>query len=206
MENQIIVRSIAEIQSDSETKTILDAATDLKSRADKLVIKDDADNRAAGEILIDARTLDREVERRRKFFVDPYNKYAKMINDHFRPAGTALAGAISHLSAAMVEYDAEKNAAAEAAKKKILADGRTTAETKSEKLAAVPTPEKTVRTESGAVSFRIDNVLEIYDREQIPREYLTPLTANITDALKAGKEVPGCRLVERKVPVSRSRF
>ena len=206
MTETALVKSLADIESDREVKTLAQQATDLKARADSLAIHDEPSLKAASDLRLEANRILKDLETRRKFFVDPHNQFVKTINAWFKNPGDLLSGAVSLLGSRMVKYDDEQTAKAKAAADKILADKRTTPETKSVKIAQIDTPPPVVRSEQGSTSFRIDKKLKIVDAAQLPREYLVPDERFILAALKAGKVVPGAILEEVKVPVGRSSF
>ena len=206
MTETALVKSLADIESDREVKTLAHQAQDLKAQADGLAIYDEKSLKAAGDLRLEANRILKDLETRRKFFVDPHNQFVKTINAWFKNPGDMLAGAVSLLGSRMVKYDDEVAAKAKAAEDKILADKRTTPETKSTKIAQIEQPKPVVRSDSGSTSFRIDKRLKIVDAAQLPREYLVPDERFILAALKAGKTVPGATLEEVKVPVGRSAF
>ncbi len=203
-QTSIVVKSLADIERDKDTSTLAEQAVDIGNRAAALIVKDEATLAEAGDIRLEGQRILKQLETRRKFFVDPHNAFVKAINAFYKLPGDTITNAVAMLGSRMVAYSNEVDRKAREAEAKILADKRTTAETKSAKIAAVPEAPKVVRSETGSVSFRIDKRLKIVDALLLPREYLLPDEKFILAALKAGKSVPGAILEDVKVPVGRS--
>lgn len=206
MTETALVKSLSDIESDREVKSLTDQAMAMSVEASSLAVFDEPSSKRASEVRLEASRILKMLEVRRKFFVDPHNQFVKMINAWFKNPSDTLSGTIDVLGRRMVQYSDDVEAAARVAEAKILADKRTSAETKSTKIAAVPQAPTVVRSETGSTGFRIDKRLEIVDELLIPRQYLVVEERFVLAALKAGKEVPGARLIDVKVPVGRSSF
>lgn len=66
-------------------------------------------------------------------------------------------------------------------------------------------PAKTMKTEHGSLTFRVDEKVVVTDEKLIPDQYMkivkTPILAIIKNALKQGTPVPGAYLKTIKTPV-----
>ena len=201
-----LVKSLSDIETDRETLTIAEQVVNLHEKSNVLAVYDETTSKAAAEIRLEGQRLLKMLETRRKFFVDPHNAFVKTINAFYKEPSDMVAGVIQSLGQKLVQYSDKVDAEKRALEAKIFADKRTLPETKSAKIAAVPEAPKVVRSETGSTGFRIDKRLEIYAPSDLPREYLIPDEKFILAALKAGKTIPGARLIDVKVPVGRSAF
>lgn len=206
MTETVLVKSLSDIERDTEAVSLTQQANDLAIEVSRLEITDERSNLNANDLRLKAKALEKELDTRRKFFVDPHNQFVKTINGWFKNPLEVLAQSISSLNGQMIGYVEKKEAEAAAAERKILADKRTLPETKSEKLTQVEQAPKVVSSSAGQTSFRVDKRVEIFDESLIPREYCAPSISLVADALKAGIAVPGARIVEVKIPVGRSNF
>ena len=197
-----LVKSLADIERDTEAISLTDRVNALANEVVKIEITDSASNLRANDLRIKLKAIEAQLDERRKFFVDPHNQFVKTINAWFKNPLEAAKTAIGEVNRSMAAYDDKVRAAAEEARLKILADKRTLPETKSEKLATVERPPEVIESSMGKTTFRIDKKLEIFDQNLIPRAYLAPMEREILAALKEGVEIPGARIIEVKTPVS----
>ena len=197
-----LVKSLADIEHDTEAAKLDKDALKIVEMGAKFAITDSKSLNEANDIRFRAKAILAALDTRRKFFVDPHNQFVKTINGWFKPRLDTLENIVKTINAEMGRYDDAVNAAAEAARLKILSDKRTLPETKSEKLATVERPPEVIESSMGKTTFRIDKKLEIFDQNLIPRAYLAPMEREILAALKEGVEIPGARIIEVKTPVS----
>ena len=202
MTDTALVKSLADIEHDTEAKSLTNRVNQKALDAAALEITDQRTLMQANDIRIELKELEKQLDTRRKFFVDPHNQFVKTINAWFKSPLDAVSTAINTVNRGMSAYDDKVRAAAEAARLKILADQRTLPETKSEKLATIEKPPEVIESAMGKTTFRIDKKLEIYDASLLPREYLVPDERLILAALKEGRSTPGARIIEVKTPVS----
>jgi hypothetical protein len=206
MTETALVKSLSDIERDTEAVSLTQQANDLAIEVSRLEITDERSNLNANDLRLKAKALEKELDTRRKFFVDPHNQFVKTINGWFKNPLEVLAQSISSLNGQMIAYVDKKEAEAAEAERKILADKRTLPETKSEKLTQVEQAPKVVSSSAGQTSFRIDKRVEIFSPYDVPREYCVPSLQLVELALKNGRDVPGARIVEVKIPVGRSNF
>lgn len=206
MTETALVKSLSDIERDTEAVSLTERALHIANEAAILKITDARSNVHAGDLRLKAKALEDALDVRRKFFVDPHNQFVKTINGYFKKPISQLSDAIDTINKLMVIYDDKVRADAAEEERRILADKRTLPETKSEKLAEIPQAPKVVTSSAGQTSFRIDKRLQIVDATIIPMEYMIPCESLILAALKAGKYVPGAILIEVKTPVGRSTF
>ena len=197
-----LVKSLADIEHDTEAAKLDKDALKIVEMGAKFAITDSKSLNEANDIRFRAKAILAALDTRRKFFVDPHNQFVKTINGWFKPRIDTLENIVKTINAEMGRYDDAVNAAAEAARLKILSDKRTLPETKSEKLATVERPPEVIESSMGKTTFRIDKKLEIFVQNLIPRAYLAPMEREILAALKEGVEIPGARIIEVKTPVS----
>jgi hypothetical protein len=146
----------------------------------------------------------------RKFLVKPLNDHVATINAKFKETLTPLAEAENTVKAGMTQYresDAfkiadEKRKTLEMEARAAMREGDTAglrdiavqhAEVASE-------TSNTIATNSGKVSYRNVQRMEIVDAEAVPREFLAPDEKKIMQALKAGALIPGIKSWIEKVP------
>ena len=203
---EIKIKSVEQLEKDKEVKSMVVGARSMVQVIAEHPVNSPETNEEAGKMLIEAQKIMKNIEGRRKFFVDPYKAVAKAIDNFFNGAYDPLDNAVRGLRTRMGTYAMEVERKAKEAEAKILAKeaaGRIKPETAVKQMAAVETAPRITRSEAGSVSYRTDRKLRIVDVNLIPREFLTVNERLIEVTLKSGKAVPGAELYEVKVPVGR---
>lgn len=128
--------------------------------------------------------LDAIIEDKEKL-TKPLNTSLKAIREKYRPIETTLEQAINTIKSNITTYATEQKRLAQAKEEQILADKRTTTETKITKLATLEdeTPGK-VSTEQGSITFITTKRYRITNEQAIPRDYLTVDETKIKEAMK----------------------
>lgn len=85
---------------------------------------------------------------------------------------------------------------------KVLA-GKISTEKGVQKLDELVSPIKRIEVPFGSLSFRPKQTLEIESFEAIPRNYLIPDEEMILKDIKAGIQIPGCKIRTIQVPINR---
>ena len=199
-----LVKSLSDIEKDRQVSSLAESIAMLATEANGLDVVTDETVPQATDIRLKLQSAAKEIETRRKFFVEPHNQFVKTINAWFKKPAEIADTALKGLNRALVAYSDKKEADQREAERKILADQRTKPETKSEKLADVEQAPKTMTSSAGQIKFRIDKKLEIFSPYDVPREYCVPSPQLIELALNAGHEVRGARFIEVKTPVGRA--
>ena len=203
---EIKIKSVEQLEKDKEVKSMVVGARSMVQVIAEHPVNSIETNEEAGKMLIEAQKIMKNIEVRRKFFVDPYKAVAKAIDNFFNGAYDPLDNAVKGLRARMGTYATEVERKQKEAEAKILAKeaaGKIKPETAVRQMANVETAPRIVRSEVGSVSYRTDRKLRIIDANLIPREYLVVNERLVETTLKAGKAVPGAELYEVKVPVGR---
>lgn len=203
---EIKIKSVEQLEKDKEVKSMVVGARSMVQVIAEHPVNSMETNEEAGKMLIEAQKIMKNIEVRRKFFVDPYKAVAKAIDNFFNGAYDPLDNAVRGLRARMGTYAMEVERKQKEAEAKILAKeaaGRIKPETAVRQMANVETAPRITRSEVGSVSYRTDRKLRIIDPNLIPREYLVVNERLVETTLKAGKAVPGAELYEVKVPVGR---
>lgn len=175
--------------------------------ANKLEIKTPESLEKANEGLLMVKEEYKAAEAARKEHNAPYEEKVKRVNAIFKPWTEKLKNAIEVVNTKMVFWHNEQERKAREAEEKVrkqVEAGKLTLEQGAKKLEKAPEPEKTTRTESGAMAtFVVRRVATITDLDKLPRKYMSPDMQLITRDLKAGIKISGAELVEEKTTASR---
>jgi hypothetical protein len=165
-----------------------------------VTIQSDQDCLKARALLVRANQTLKAVESERAQAAAPFNAITKQIYEAVRLVTDPLQTAVSLLKTQLAEYinsvEAQRTAAAaEAARLSVVqsADGRLTP-------AIISIPDE---RGPAPIATRTVTTVEITDLALIPRKYLIPNLAMIEADVRAGIDVPGCRLVNKTTVVAR---
>ena len=200
--------NIEVIEQNQEVATLTKNAQASLEYAEGLEIKTDEDQTEAVAGLKRIRDEKDRGDAMRRFFTDPLNEQVKKINGLFQPTIKTLEMAERYIRTALASYQERIATKAAAAKAKTMAQidaGKLTVEQGVKKIENIKAPEKTVRTEAGTVSYRIQLEVQVEDEAKVPREYLCPDMAKITAVAKAlhkarQPQIAGIKVVETKAP------
>jgi small-conductance mechanosensitive channel len=206
------------IEKDENFASLQTKADKAIAWANKLVIKTQENLEKANEGLLLVKEEYKYAEAARKEHNAPYEEKVKRVNAIFKPWTEKLKEAITVVNTKMVDWHNEQERKAREAEEKIrkqVEAGKLTLEQGAKKLEKAPEPEKTTRTESGAMAtFVVRKVAVVEDwneetqeweteKVKIPIKYLVPDLRKIEFDLKRGVRIPGASLVERKTTSSR---
>jgi hypothetical protein len=158
----------------------------VESNALKLEIKTDEDMAKASDYLSQVKRIKDSITARKEAIVRPMMDSLASTRDLFKPLETTYASAEKTIKSKMQEYVTQK----EEEKKKIV-EGVQSGEIKPEKAIAQIEKLSDKKSYSGSASktsIRVITKLRIVDESQIPREFLVPNMAKITEAVIRNKQ------------------
>lgn len=201
--------NLIEIEKDPQVVALFKNTEASAAWVTELEIKTAEDEKGAIEALAEVKTVLKNGNDLRKFFVDPLRAQIERIDGLFKPKLSALLAAETAIKGKLAAYQQQMADAADAARKKVLEKvnaGKMKVETAVKKIENVPEAQKTVRTEAATVSYREVRKVVITDPMKLPREYLIPDEVKIRKVVLAGVEVPGTKIVVEKVPAIKTNF
>ena len=160
------------------------------SRIEAIESQEDYDSSSI--IISKLKALKKEASAEESTMLDPLKKTEKAIRSHFQPFYNKVSEMESAIKSLMLEWVNKQDLIAAKAEKDF-EDG---------KIASVGTYAKKVaqaQVKNGTAQRKKVWYLEIEEPSSIPREYLVPDTSKIEEALKSGKKVKGCKLVQKNV-------
>ena len=160
-------------------------AEKLSEQVYKVRIRSEADLNLAGEKLAEIKKMQKEIEKRRKSFVDPLNKVVKDINAEFKNPLDRLKDAESLIKEAMVKYQAQVEARAAKKAEKIEAAvdaGDMDMGDAMGKLSNIKQAPTTVAGAGGTTSFKVVKKIRITDPSSLPPTYF--LRPRVLEALR----------------------
>jgi hypothetical protein len=179
-------------------------ATKLSTHVQELTVESAEDVAQAAEVLANIAKATKHIEAQQKQVTSRLDELKKIEKARWKPALDLLNAADQKLRGQVIQYRRIEQANAKKEEERILKQlttGRIKKETTAmAKLDAVQSSVmgKTVASDSGSVGFRTLQKLSIVDENKIPREYLVPDEQKIKAALKVGKSVPGCVIIEEE--------
>lgn len=169
--------------------------------ANALTIKTQSDMEQAVKMLSVTNSTADRVQSEKEKITKPLNEALKAERARWKPIEDACASAIATIKTKILTYNRALEASNAIKEEKIMArveKGTMKVETAVGKLACMPDANESVATEAGVVQYRTVKKLVIEDALLIPREYLMVNETAVKEALKAGKIVPGAKIVEEK--------
>lgn len=191
---------MAEIDT-KEVGVVKQQATKALQAATELTIKTPEDMTKATDILSKIKTIGKMVKERKEAITKPLNEALTSARDLFKPIEQNHAEAERIIKGKMIDYqEVEEKRQAEAKLKlaERVEKGTMKAETAVAKIEAMPEVAKTTTGKVGSVSFKTTKKYRVTDEDKVPREYMVPDIGKITEAIKAGKVVPGAEMYEVK--------
>lgn len=186
-----------------EVSVVKQQATKALGAAQALTITSAEDRAAATDLLSKMKTVAKLIKAQKETVTKPMMTALENARGLFKPIETNLSDGEALVKRKMLDWDAEQDRAAEMARQKLAArveKGTMKPETAVAKMENIQSAPTTVAGRSGGqTQTRIVKKYRVVDESKIPREYLVPNMAAITEALKAGKEVPGAEVYEEKV-------
>jgi len=212
----IVVTDIEIIKKDPDFKKSVTAMAKIEKKVDAIAIVDAKSQADAGEIRVNLKSLYKEIENKRREFVNPLNGVVKKLNAEFKPKLAAIEGVVQKLDRKILDYTAEQERIAEAARIKAEKANQKRLEKYQEKVEAgkdvapptlKPTPEAPKNgfdTKSGSVNMTTIVNWEIEDEAAIPREYFVLDRVKIGKVIRAGGSIAGIKRIEEKRIASRA--
>lgn len=190
-----------------EVAVVKTQATKALMAAQALEIKTPEDMTVATDHLAKMKQVAKMIKERKEAITKPLMEALTSARDLFKPIEQNLAAAEAIMKNKMLAYQrivdekAEKDRLALA---KRVEKGTMKPETAVAKMEGIQDAPTSVQGKSGAMSFRTVKKYRVVDASALPREFLTPDMGKITEALKAGRSVPGAEMYEEKVVASSS--
>ena len=129
---------------------------------------------------LDAITTDKEL------LTKPLNTSLKAIRDKYRPIETTIEEAISTLKQSITQYATNESKRHQEEEQKILADKRTTIDTKITKLANITpsTTDSKVITDNGSITFTTIKRYKVTNADEVPRDFLMVDDIKVKEVMK----------------------
>ncbi|MBA7562032.1 hypothetical protein ES708_03681 [subsurface metagenome] len=187
-----------------QTRELMDKAEVIVREAKEMVVQNKGSLTAAVDFLGKIAIAKKEVDSRRRFFVDPLNQQVKSINDLFRGYSDPLGEADRIVRNKVLVYQAEEARRVAEEQQRVLEEAKAQAEEASkhpaEEFIPIPIniveePEKTVRAPAGSATTRQVWTFKIVDLSQVPDEYKVIDEKKIAAVVKAGvRNIPGVEI------------
>lgn len=185
-----------------QTQELMNKAEVIVREAKEIVVQDKDSLTTAVDFLGKIATAKKEVDSRRRFFVDPLNQQVKNINDLFRNYSDPLGEADRIVRNRVLVYQAEEARRVAEEQQKALEEAKARAEEASKHpteefipINIVEEPEKTVRAGAGSATTRQVLTFKIVDPSQVPDEYKVVDEKKIAAVVKAGvRNIPGVEI------------
>lgn len=185
-----------------DVSVVKQQSTKALAAAQQLVIDSPETMAAATDHLSKMKTVGKMIKERKEAITKPLMESLNSTRDLFKPIEASLAEAEGIVKKKMLAYGAEQDRIAEAARAKIatkVETGKMKAETAVAKMEDIKGADTKVQGKVGQVSTRTIKKYRVVDESKLPREFLIPDMGKITEALKAGQDVPGAEVYEEKV-------
>jgi hypothetical protein len=177
-----------------QTQELMTKAELIVAEAKEMVVRDKDSLTAAVDFLGRIAIAKKEIDSRRRFFVDPLNQQVKSINDLFRRYSDPLVEADRIVRNKVLAYQAEeaKRVADEQQKAFEEASKHATEGFVPIPISLVEEPGKTVRANAGSATVRQVWTFRIIDSSLVPDEYKVIDEKKIAAVVKAGvRNIPG---------------
>ena len=195
------------------------AVTELQTRQSSLLdylgsvqVTTDVEQKAAEDVLIDAKAALKEAEEVRKGLTRPVDETKARIIGLFKPYIERLQNGIKVLNSVLCEYHDQKRIAAEAVRLAALAEqaARFAAAGEGEIIEPLSRPTepevaKTSHTHLGSVTYRSLPDIQIISPRDVPRDLCEPSMRLIRARVNSGVlDIPGVLISRKHTPVPRA--
>jgi len=179
-----------------QTQELMSKAEVIVREAKEMAVQDKGSLTAAVDFLGKIATAKKEVDSRRRFFVDPLNQQVKSINDLFRGYSDPLGEADKIVRSKVLVYQTEEARRVAEEQQKVLEEAKAQAEEFAPiPISIVEEPEKTVRAGAGSATTRQVWTFRIVDPSKVPNEYKVIDEKKIAAVVKAGvRHIPGVEI------------
>jgi len=210
-----VITNIEIIKQDPDFKKSVSTISKIEKSVAAIDIKDEASQMAAGDIRVNLRNAWKELDAKRKSFVDPLNKLKTKLQAEFKPKLDLIEDIVRKLDGKLLSYQQELDRKAEAERIRIEKANAKKLEKHNEKIesgkAAPPPvlkdvpeePKNNIKTNSGTVNFREVTTWEIEDEDKIPDKYWKLDEVAIGKVVRAGGDIPGIKVIKTKGVASR---
>jgi len=184
-----------------EVAVVKSQATKALNAAQELVITDEVSLASATDVLSKMKTVAKMIKDRKEAITKPLMEALNSSRELFKPIESNLAEGERIIKGKMIAYQDAQEKARQAELLKVanrVEKGTMKATTALKKMQEMPQVATNSQGKVGAVAFRLVKKYRVIDESKLPREYMVPDMAKITEALKAGKDVPGAEIYEEK--------
>jgi predicted nuclease with TOPRIM domain len=185
------------IDADEQVAEIKFNIDEISKKSTELVVKDNESQTVASDMRIQIKTFQKRLKERLNWFIEPSQTFVKMMKNSFDLIFNKLDSADDNLENKMVMFHEEQE--------RLLREEQEKLVKKNEKLMAkgkvpVPVPdaiETSVQSEEGKVIFTKAWTFSIEKDTDVPREYCSPDTVKIRQAIQQGiRNIAGVRIFE----------
>lgn len=174
--------------------------------AENLKISKIEDLKEATDILSKIKTIAKMIREKKETITKPLNEALKNARELFRPIENDCEKAEQIIKERMIDYQTKEELKIKAKEEKIVEkvdSGEISFEQGSKKLEKIGEIPTEMKGNIGSIATRIIKEIVIIDENKIPREYLIPDMAKIRKDALAGKEIPGIKVEDKKIIVSK---
>lgn len=192
-ENEVESKEVALVKSQS-SKAL--------ATANGLAIENAENMVKATDVLSKMKTVAKMIKERKEAITKPLSEALNSARDLFRPIEANLADAERVVKTKMLAYGAEQDRIAEEERVRLakrVEKGTMRPETAVAKMENIQNAPTAVQGKSGAMAFRTIKKYRVFNEGMLPREFMVPDMGRITEALKAGRAVPGAEIYEEKI-------
>jgi hypothetical protein len=194
-----------------------EAVEEMQQQASLHVVKDEVTAKQAVSMASSVKTLSKKIDNARKeaieepqTFIKTVNGMAKSFTDRLSQIETALKKRLADyqytLELARREQERKAREEAEKLQQALNKEAKDLGVEPVKVVAPVlPKPEKVTRSEDGASAhIRKAWKCEVVNPEEVPRQFCSPDSKKLNDAVKAGlREIPGCHIYEEATAIIR---
>ncbi len=192
-----------------ELTEIKQQVTTVQQSAMSLVVESKADMERATDVLHNVRMAEKYITEKREAITKPQMQALANIRSLFKPIELQLQEANKMIKAKMLSWQIQEDDRVKKEQDRIakrVEKGTMRPDTAAQKLEQAGEVGQTSEGESGKSSIRDVKKVRITDITMIPREYMEPNMAMITEAIiRKGLTISGVEMFVEKIIVSRSR-
>ncbi len=193
-------------QDTKEVAVVKGQATKALAAATELTVTSQEEMEKAADHLSKMKTVAKMIKERKEAITKPLNEALASARDLFKPIEQNLAEAERIVKGKMLVFQNAEEARINKEKNKIIdkvESGKMSVEKGIAKMENIAPVQTSTQGKVGSVSTRLVKKYRVVDETKLPRIYMMPNMAKITEDLKAGIEVPGAEVYEEKVIAAR---
>ncbi len=191
---------------EKEVSLVKAQATRALTAAEAINITSAESLESAVDLLSKMKKVGRMIKDRKEAITKPLSEALNSARDLFKPIEANLTEAEGVVKRKMLDYQEAEEKRIDAEKEKVvdkMEDGKMSLEKGLAKMEKIGDVQTSAQGKIGSIATRIVKKYRVTDESKLSREYLMPDMGKITEALKAGKEVPGAEVYEEKVIAAR---